>query len=232
MFSLCRLVNLTHKVFDMGDAWEVITWNIMLLGYNRVKQFKKSKKLFIEMEKRGVSLNSVTLVLMLSACYKLKDLDEGKHIYKYIKEGIVEPNLILENALIDMFIACGEMDAAQGVFDNMKSRDVISWTSIVTRFANMSQIDLARKYSDQMPERDYVSWTAMIDGYLRMNCFIEALTLFQEMQMSNVKPDEFTIVSILTACVYLGALELEEWVGIEASTNWNGVRTWKLESGH
>ncbi|KAG2379749.1 putative pentatricopeptide repeat-containing protein [Vigna angularis] len=212
MFSLCGLVDLAYKVFYMGEAWEVVTWNIMLSGYNRVKQFKKSKKLFNEMEKRGVSPNSVTLVLMLSAFSKLKDLDGGKNIFKYIKEGIVEPNLILENALIDMFASCGEMDAAQGVFDNMKARDVISWTCIVTGFANVGQIDLARKYFDQMPERDYVSWTAMIDGYLRMNRFIEVLALFREMQMSNVKPDEFTMVSILTACAHLGALELGEWV--------------------
>ncbi|KAG5000870.1 hypothetical protein JHK87_021942 [Glycine soja] len=212
MFSLCRLVDLARKVFDMGDAWEVVTWNIMLSGYNRVKQFKKSKMLFIEMEKRGVSPNSVTLVLMLSACSKLKDLEGGKHIYKYINGGIVERNLILENVLIDMLAACGEMDEAQSVFDNMKNRDVISWTSIVTGFANIGQIDLARKYFDQIPERDYVSWTAMIDGYLRMNRFIEALALFREMQMSNVKPDEFTMVSILTACAHLGALELGEWV--------------------
>ncbi|KAK7381567.1 hypothetical protein VNO80_00112 [Phaseolus coccineus] len=212
MFSLCGLVDLALKVFYMGDDWEVVTWNIMLSGYNRVKQFKKSKKLFIEMEKRGVSPNSVTLVLMLSAFSKLKDLDGGKNIFKYMKEGIVEPNLILENALIDMFASCGEMDAAQGVFDNMKARDVISWTSIVTGFANVGQINLARKYFDQMPERDYVSWTAMIDGYLRMNRFIEVLSLFREMQISNVKPDEFTMVSILTACAHLGALELGEWV--------------------
>lgn len=52
----------------------------------------------------------------------------------------------------------------------------------------------------------------MIDGYLRMNHFIGALALFREMQMSNVKPDEFTMVSILIACALLGALELGEWV--------------------
>ncbi|KAK7389511.1 hypothetical protein VNO78_24619 [Psophocarpus tetragonolobus] len=212
MFSLCGLVDFAHKIFHLGDAWEVVTWNIMLSGYNRVKQFKKSKKLFIEMENRRVSPNSVTLVLVLSACSKLKDLEGGKHTYKYITRGIVEPNLILENALIDMFAACGEMDEAQAVFDNMKARDVISWTSMVTGFANIAKIDLARKYFDQMPERDYVSWTAMIDAYLKMNRFIEALALFREMQISNVKPDEFTMVSILTACAHLGALELGEWV--------------------
>lgn len=52
----------------------------------------------------------------------------------------------------------------------------------------------------------------MIDGYLRMNHFIGVLALFREMQMSNVKPDEFTMVSILIACALLGALELGEWV--------------------
>ncbi|RHN58504.1 putative tetratricopeptide-like helical domain, DYW domain-containing protein [Medicago truncatula] len=214
LFSLCGLVNYARKIFDMGDGWEVVTWNVVLSGYNRFKRYEESKRLFIEMEKKCecVSPNSVTLVLMLSACSKLKDLVGGKCIYnKYIKEGIVEPNLILENALIDMFASCGEMDAARGVFDEMKTRDVISWTSIVTGFANTCRIDLARKYFDQMPERDYVSWTAMIDGYLRMNRFKEVLTLFRDMQMSNVKPDEFTMVSILTACAHLGALELGEW---------------------
>jgi pentatricopeptide repeat protein len=214
LFSLCGLVDSAHKIFNMGDGWEVVIWNVMLSGYNRVKRFEESKRLFIEMEKKCecVSPNSVTLILMLSACSKSKDLVGGKYIdNKYIKEGIVESNLKLENALIDMFASCGEMDAAQGVFDDMKTRDVISWTSIVTGFANTCHIDLARKYFDQMPERDYVSWTAMIDSYLRMNHFKEVLKLFREMQMSNVKPDEFTMVSILTACAHLGALELGEW---------------------
>ncbi|QHN75633.1 Putative pentatricopeptide repeat-containing protein [Arachis hypogaea] len=212
VFSLCGMVDMARKVFDMGESWEVVTWNVMISGYNRVKAFQKSKKLFSEMEKKGVSPNSVTIVLMLSVCSKLKDLLGGKHIYKYVEKGIVEPNLILENALIDMFAVCGEMGAAQSVFDKMKSRDVISWTSIVSGFANSGEINLARKYFDQMPERDYVSWTAMIDGYLRLNHFREALVLFREMQMSNVKPDEFTMVSILSACANLGALELGEWV--------------------
>ncbi|KAI4355767.1 hypothetical protein L6164_004508 [Bauhinia variegata] len=212
VFSLCGLMDLACKIFNLGDAWEVATWNAMISGYNRVKRFEKSMKLFDEMEKKGVSPNSVTLVSMLSACSKLKDLDGGKRIYNYVKEGTIEPNLILENALIDMFAAFGEMDVAQGIFDNMKSSDVISWTSIVTGFANTGQIDLARNYFDQMPGKDYISWTAMIDGYLRVNRFREALSLFREMQVSNVKPDEFTMVSILTACAHLGALELGEWV--------------------
>ena len=104
------------------------------------------------------------------------------------------------------------MGFALEIFGNVKNKDVISWTAIVTGYINRGQVDMARQYFDQMPERDYVLWTAMIDGYLRVNRFREALTLFQEMQTSNIMGDEFTIVSILTACANLGALELGEWV--------------------
>jgi pentatricopeptide repeat protein len=212
MYSLCGLIDMARSVFDMSQTRDVVSWNVMISGYNRIKQFDESRKLFDEMEKNEVLPTSVTLVLVLSACSKLKDLDIGKRVHEYIKEGKVEPGLILENALIDMYAACGGMDLALGIFRNMKTRDVISWTAIVAGFANAGEVDLARKYFDQMSERDYVSWTAMIDGYLRVNRFKEALALFREMQTSNIRPDEFTMVSILTACAQLGALELGEWI--------------------
>ncbi|KAF5453249.1 hypothetical protein F2P56_028165 [Juglans regia] len=212
MYSLCGLIDMARGVFYSSQIRDVVTWNVMLSAYNRIKQFDEVRRLFYEMDKKGVSPTSVTLVLVLSACSKSKDLDIGKRAHEYVKECKVEPNLILENALIDMYAACGEMDLALGIFRNMKTRDVISWTAIVAGFANAGEVDLARRYFDQMSERDYVSWTAMIDGYLQMNRFKEALTLFRQMQTSNIRPDEFTIVSVLTACAHLGALELGEWI--------------------
>ncbi|KDP37059.1 hypothetical protein JCGZ_06115 [Jatropha curcas] len=212
MYSLCGLIDMARGIFDMSCKSDVVTWNTVISGYNRIKQYDESKKLFCKMEKKGVLPSSVTVVLVLSACSKLKDLECGQQVHKYVTDRIVESNLTVENALIDMYAACGEMSVALQIFKNMKKRDVISWTAIVTGFVNIGQLDMARNYFDQMPERDYVSWTAMINGYIRVNCFKEALILFRQMQASNVKPDEFTMVSVLTACAQLGALELGEWV--------------------
>ncbi|XP_050234113.1 putative pentatricopeptide repeat-containing protein At3g15930 [Mercurialis annua] len=212
MYASCGLVDMARGVFDMSCQTDAVTWNAMISGYNRMKRYDESKKLFLEMETKRVLPSSITLVSVLSACSKLKDLECGRRIHKYVCDGVVESNLIVENALIDMYAACGEIGVALGIFENMKSRDVISWTGIVAGYANVGQLDIARKYFDEMPERDYVSWTAMLNGYLRVNCFKEALILFREMQTLNVKPDEFTMVSVLTACAQLGALELGEWV--------------------
>ncbi|XP_015870612.2 putative pentatricopeptide repeat-containing protein At3g15930 [Ziziphus jujuba] len=212
MYISSGLIDMARCVFDMSCDRDVVTWNAMISGYNRIKQFNESRKLFNKMVDMGVLPTSVTIALVLSACSKLKDLDTGKQIHKFIRDFNIEPNLVLENTLIDLYAACGEMNVSLKIFESMKSRDVISWTTIVKGFVNSGQVDLARKYFDQMSERDYVSWTAMIDGYLRVNRFKEALELFRKMQTSKTKPDEFTIVSILTACANLGALELGEWI--------------------
>ncbi|MBA0867655.1 hypothetical protein Goshw_002514 [Gossypium schwendimanii] len=212
MYSLCGQMEMARWVFDISCKTDVITWNVIITGYNKTKQYNETSKLFDEMVKNGVVPSSVTLVSLLSACSKLRDLKIGKLVHEYIGKCEIKPNLILENALMDMYSACGEMDVAIGIFDRMKTRDVISWTTIVSGFINKGEIDLARTYFDQMPEKDYVSWTAMIDGYIRVNCFKEALILFREMQALNIQPDECTMVSILTACAHLGALQLGEWI--------------------
>ncbi|KAM6602300.1 hypothetical protein CsatA_021909 [Cannabis sativa] len=212
MYSSSGLVDMARGVFDMCYERDAVTWNAMISGYNRVRRFDESMKLFEEMVGKGVLPTSVTFSLVLSACSKLKDLDNGKQVHRYLKESGIVPNLVLENALMDMYAACGEMSTSLEIFESMKTRDVISWTTIVKGFANSGQIDLARKYFDGMSERDYVSWTAIIDGYIRVNRFKEALELFCEMQTSKIRPDEFTVVSILTACAHLGAFELGEWI--------------------
>ncbi|KAM7480326.1 hypothetical protein LguiA_028539 [Lonicera macranthoides] len=219
MYSLCGQIDIARGIFEMSSKTDVITWNAMISGYNRSKKVVESRELFYAMEEKRVSPTSVTLVSVLSACTKLKDLDTVKRVNQYIKDHKIEANLILDNALIDAYSACGQMDVAFGIFRSTKIKDVISWTTIVKGFVNLGEVDLARKYFDQMPDRDFISWTAMIDGYLRLNRFKDVLMLFREMQSAEIKPDGFTVVSILTACAHLGALEIGEWIEVYSEKN-------------
>nr|GMC71288.1 putative pentatricopeptide repeat-containing protein At3g15930 [Ipomoea batatas] len=215
MYFMCGEINMARGVFDGSAKTDVLIWNVMISGFNKNNKFEESRRLFVEMEEKQIMPTAVTLISLLSAFSELKDLEAGKLVHQYVKDcNVIESDLlILNNALIDMYAGSGEMEAALGVFQRMKHRDVISWTSIVKGFLNSGRLDLARSYFDKMPEKDSVSWTAMIDGYIKENRFKDVLLLFREMQeAADVKPDEFTMVSVLTACAQLGALELGEWV--------------------
>ena len=212
MYSLCGLMDMARGVFDRGRKDDVFSWNLMISGCNRMKQYEESVKLFEEMERKFVVPTSVTLLLVLSACSKVRDKDLCKRVPGYVSGCAREPSLKLVNALVSAYAACGEMDIALRIFNSMKSRDVISWTCLVKGFVDIGNLDLARMYFDDMQVRDRISWTIMIDGYLRADCFNESLDLFREMQNAGMIPDEFTMVSVLTACAHLGALEIGEWV--------------------
>ncbi|KAK7260882.1 hypothetical protein RIF29_27181 [Crotalaria pallida] len=70
----------------------------------------------------------------------------------------------------------------------------------------------ARKVFDESPKSDSVTWSAMIGGYARLGRSAEVVGLFREMQVASVRPDEITMVSVLSACTDLGALELGKWL--------------------
>ncbi|XP_020097183.1 putative pentatricopeptide repeat-containing protein At3g15930 [Ananas comosus] len=214
MYACSGDIETAQHLFERSYKREAVMWNAMISGHNRNKQFEMSCKIFVDMVKQCVSPTAITYISVISACAKLRDLDFGIQVHKHIKESGTLPNLKIENALVDMYAECCDMDAALRLFEGMKTRDVISWTALVVGFARLGQIDRAKQLFNQMPERDAVSWTAMIDGYVRTNQFKEALEMFRDMQTQDFRPDEFTMVSVLTACAQLGALEMGNWVRV------------------
>lgn len=219
MYSTSGEIDTARELFDRSSKRDAVMWNAMISGYNKSKQFVESLKLFEGMVKASAIPTPVTYISVLSTCARLKDLEYGARIHGIIKESMILPNLKIENALIAMYAECGDMDEAWRLFEGMKVQDVISWTAVVAGFANSGQIERARMLFDQMPERDSVSWTAMIDGYVQASHFKEALEVFQAMQVANVRPDEFTMVSVLAACAQLGALGVGEWIRVYMERN-------------
>ncbi|KAF2295118.1 hypothetical protein GH714_031591 [Hevea brasiliensis] len=82
----------------------------------------------------------------------------------------------------------------------MPDKNVVSWTSMVSAYAKHGLVELARQNFDQMPVKNVISWNAMISCYVQGGQCREALDLFHEMNNLRVKPDEATLLSILSAC--------------------------------
>lgn len=85
-------------------------------------------------------------------------------------------------------------------------------TAVVDMYAKCGHVDKARRLFEQMNRKDVVAWSAMISGYSQARRCKEALGVFHDMQMANVVPNEVTMVSVLSCCAVLGALETGKWV--------------------
>lgn len=129
-------------------------------------------------------------------------------------------HLFVQNALIHLYAVRGCPAAAWRVFDETVGVDVISWSGLVLAHVRARELELARWVFDQMPEKDVVSWTAMVSGYSQAKHSREALELFWEMRNAGVRPDEVTLISVISACTNLG--DLQTGIGLHSYIDENG----------
>jgi pentatricopeptide repeat protein len=85
-------------------------------------------------------------------------------------------------------------------------------------YAKCGHIDDACEVFDRMPYRGIVSWGAMITGYAHQGDSYRALDLYCKM-VSDVKPDDVTLLCVLKACRSMGALEQGKLLHMELIEN-------------
>lgn len=111
-----------------------------------------------------------------------------------------------------MYAELGSLDSCHTLFRDIDNPDVVCQTAMVTACAKCKDINFARELFDGMPHRDPVAWNAMISGYVQCGNSRHALQLFHSMQLDGVRVNEVSMVSVLSACSHLGALDQGRWV--------------------
>lgn len=88
--------------------------------------------------------------------------------------------------------------------------DLLVRNGLIHYYAERGYLLFARKKFDESSMRDVVTWTTMIDGYATRNCSKEAVNLFELMLLSNVEPNEVTMIAVLSACSQKGDIGMAE----------------------
>ncbi|CAI8589478.1 unnamed protein product [Vicia faba] len=73
-------------------------------------------------------------------------------------------------------------------------------TALIAMYASCARIMDARLLFDKMSHPDAVAWNTIIDGYCQNGHFDDALSLFEDMKNSGVKPDFVILCTVLSAC--------------------------------
>ncbi|XP_059627793.1 pentatricopeptide repeat-containing protein At1g05750, chloroplastic [Cornus florida] len=192
-----------------------VSWTSSIARHCRNGRLVEAAREFSRMRLAGVEPNHITFVTLLVACadFPSKTLSFGASVHACVRKlGLDTSNVMVGTALVGMYSKCGQVDLARLIFEEISVKNKVSWNTMIDGYMRNGEVEVAIELFDKMPERDVVSWTALIGGFVRRGEFEHALDSFQEMQLSGVKPDYVTIVSVLSACANLGTLGLGLWI--------------------
>lgn len=79
-------------------------------------------------------------------------------------------------------------------------------SSLIALYCKCEVMEYAHQVFDEMPVRNVVSWTTMIAGFAQEWHIDMCLQMYSLMRKSRMKPNDFTLTSILRACTGTGAL--------------------------
>ncbi|PKA61826.1 Pentatricopeptide repeat-containing protein [Apostasia shenzhenica] len=129
-------VDNARALFDEMPERNVISWTSVIAGYTQMNRADEAIAVFRRMQlEDSIEPDEIALLSALSACAQLGAQDLGKWIHGFIDKRRLRRTIPLMNALIDMYAKSGNIWKAFEVFESMKNRSIITWTTMISGFA-------------------------------------------------------------------------------------------------
>lgn len=207
VLKCCARLKLTQQgkqlhglIVKLGFGSDIYIQNALIHMYCEIDELGVARILFDKMSDRDV----VSWTSLIDGLVNHDLSIEAIGLFERMLEAGIEVNDV---AVISVLRGCadsGALSVGRKVHGIVKEKGIGSKANVCTALIDMYSkcgcVESARKVFDEVVDRDVFVWTAMISGLACHGLCKEAIDLFVEMEMFNIKPDELTITAILSAC--------------------------------
>ncbi|MCO5580162.1 hypothetical protein L7F22_034029 [Adiantum nelumboides] len=199
MYAKCGALPQARSVLEKLPSRNAVLWSTLISGYASQGQGQQALECFDRMQQEGIPPNAVTYLSILKACASIGAINEGKHVHdEILKQGLLEHDIVLGNALVDMYAKCGALPQARGVLKKLPFRDVVSWSALIAGYAQHGQGQQALECFEQMQQEgvppDIVTYV----------CILKSCALIGALDMGKQIHDEISRWGLLEHNISLG----------------------------
>ncbi|XP_045788868.1 pentatricopeptide repeat-containing protein At5g43790 isoform X1 [Trifolium pratense] len=207
-YCLSHLINITSK-FDLTYALTIFNYipNPTIFLYNTLisSLINQSSENNIHLAftlynkiltHQNLQPNSFTFPSLFKACCFNPSLFQyGPLLHTHVLKFLLPPfDNFVQASLLNFYAKYGKLCVSRYIFDQINQPDLATWNIILGAYAN---------------NVNYHSYSNSFDD---ANFSFEALYLFNDMQVAQIRPNEVTFVALIRACSNLGALSQGFWV--------------------
>lgn len=181
MYCKCGSLVSARKVFDLVTNKTVVSWSSIIKGFVSYEQFYDALSLFREMKMDGYKIDFIIVINILPAFVSVGALEQVKYLYGYSMKCGLTSFPSVTTAFLASYAKCGCIEMAQKLFEE-----------------------------DEFTHKDVIAWNSMIGAYSYHGNWLQCFKMYSQLKLTNLKPDQVTFLSVLTACVNSGSVN-EGW---------------------
>ncbi|CAN4105031.1 unnamed protein product [Withania somnifera] len=216
IYNRNRQFDKTQELFSDLENPDTVSWNILIAACSRNGDYEEVYELLGHMRIAGVSPDKYTYVSLFCVCTKLCNLGLGSSLHGLIvKTDFKRCDTFVCNIMIDMYGKCGSLASSIKIFNEMTTRNVISWTAIVTALGLHGYAYEALEKFKEMAltgnKPDKIAFIAVLSACRHVGLVKEGMELFGKMKGTyGIEPemDHYIIaVDLLSRYGYLREAE-------------------------
>lgn len=207
MYAVCGVIGAVQKVFDGSPHRDLVSWTVLIQGYVKMGFWKEGLQVFFEMCNAEFEADEMTMVIVLSACANLGDLSLGRRIHRYMCDHKVNFDVFVGNALVDMYLKCGDANLARKVFNGMPVKNVVSWNSMISGLVQQGEfkesLNVFRKMQCIGVKPDDVTLVAVLNSCANLGILELGKWVHAYVDKNHIKADGFignALVDMYSKC--------------------------------
>jgi pentatricopeptide repeat protein len=142
MYAKCGSLEKAQEAFDQLPVQNVMSWTSLIDGYSRNGLGEEALACFGRMRDAGLHPDKVTYLCVLKACSIVGSVETGEAIDTEVRrQGLLYNDIMLGNAVVDMYSKCVELEKAREVFEQLPERNVVSWSALMAGYSQLGKAD-------------------------------------------------------------------------------------------
>ncbi|KAJ8772807.1 hypothetical protein K2173_027984 [Erythroxylum novogranatense] len=195
-------------LFDEMRQRDFVSWNSLMSGYFRKRDFDETLKVFVLMVRNGGCVpDRTSFSCAMKACGALGYANLAVQLHGLAEKFDLGSDLSIDNSVLDMHIKCGALSYAEKVFLRMPCPSLFCFNSMIYGYSKTFSVAKALDIFNQMSQRDAVSWSTIISILSQHGYGFHALNMFVEMRNQGFRPNSKTYASVLSACASIYDLD-------------------------
>ncbi|KAL5713586.1 hypothetical protein ACHQM5_015649 [Ranunculus cassubicifolius] len=143
MYAKCGKITTARLLFDGLPHRTVVSWTSIIDAYGRQGCGIEAYNLFKEMEKSGISPNSVTFLAVLSACGHSGLVAEGRHCFVSMRKTYgIDPGPEHYACFMDLLGRAGLMEEVWDLFNDIGKNGGTATAPVVAALLHACRVDL------------------------------------------------------------------------------------------